>query len=60
MKFSNIFGAYRSTIIGLAITILTSVYTALQAPPINWKAIGSAAILAVILAVTDILKEKQK
>lgn len=56
----NIWKAYRSTLIGLAIPVLTAVYQGLSTPPVNWKAIGTSVVLAVILALTDILKETQK
>jgi hypothetical protein len=56
----NIFGAYKSTLIGLGITALTALYQGLSTPPVNWKTLGSTIVLALILAVTDILKENQK
>jgi hypothetical protein len=56
----NIWKAYKSTILGLSIPVLTAVYQGLSTPPVNWKAIGTSVVLAVILSVTDLLKEKQK
>lgn len=60
MKFSNIFTAYKSTLLGVAITGLTALAQALMNGPVNWKAIGVAFAVNCILALTDILKEAQK
>ena len=60
MKPSNFFTAYKTTIIGFVITVLTSVYQAMASGPINWKAIGTAVLANAILAFTDILKEAKK
>jgi hypothetical protein len=60
MKFSNILKAYKSTLLGIAITVTTSLAQALTAGPINWGVIGASAGATVLLALTDILKEEQK
>jgi hypothetical protein len=57
MKFSNIWNAGKSTIIGLLITILTALAQALTAGPIDWKVLGTVILSSVILALTDILRE---
>jgi hypothetical protein len=56
----NIFGAYRSTLLGLAIAALTTISQGLATPPVNWQAIGLSVAIAVLLALTDVLKEKQR
>ena len=60
MKLTNFKGAIVSTLIGVGITAGTSIYQAMQSGPVNWKAIGASAVMGIILAFTDILKELQK
>jgi hypothetical protein len=55
----NILGAYKSTLIGIGIAALTAIHQAMSTPPVNWKAVGASVVLAVILALTNVLKEKQ-
>lgn len=57
MKLSNIWIAYKSTILGFAITTLTFIGQAVTAGPINWKILGTAILANLILCITDILKE---
>jgi hypothetical protein len=60
MKFSNILKAYKTTIIGLAIPVVTAIVQVLTAGPVSWKVIGSAVAAALLLAVTDLLNEAKK
>jgi hypothetical protein len=39
---------------------VTALYQGLSNPPVNWKAIGTSVGLALLLAVTDLLKENSK
>jgi hypothetical protein len=60
MKVKNIWAAYKSTVIGLVQVAVTALYQGLSNPPVNWKAIGTSVGLALLLAVTDLLKENSK
>ncbi len=55
----NILGAYKSTLIGLAITVITGLSQALTAGPINWKVLGTSIVASILLALTDILNEQK-
>lgn len=57
MKLSNIWKAYKSTILGVALSTFTSLTQALQQGNVNWNAIVVSAAISVLLAITDVLKE---
>jgi hypothetical protein len=60
MKLSNIWTAYKSTILGFLVTALTAIGQAVTAGPINWKVLGTVIVSSAILALTDILNEAKK
>ena len=60
MKFSNIWKAWLSTLIGLLIPIFTGIATQVITGSIDWTAVKTSLIATAILAVTDLLKELTK
>lgn len=60
MKFSNIWKAYASSLVGVIIGIISAAGTALYNNNLDWKAILVGAVPALVLATTDVLKEVQK
>ena len=60
MKFSNIWKAWISTVVGLLIPIFSGVATSLIEGSIDWSAVKTSLIATGLLAVTDLLKELSK
>jgi uncharacterized membrane protein YfcA len=60
MKKSNISKAWKSTLLGICLGILTSASTVLAQGEFNWKSVLAGAIPAIILSVTDFLNEIKK
>ena len=60
IKISNIWTAYRSSLIGLTVTVTTIIYQELQNGPINWHTVGVAFLGSLLLAITKSLKEEVK
>ena len=59
MKFSNIWKAWASTFIGALIPIVTGIVTDLVSGSIDWTAVKTALLPAIILGLSDALKEIQ-
>ena len=59
MKFANIWKAWASTFIGAAIPILTGIVTNAINGSVDWAAVKTAILPAIILGLTDALKEIQ-
>lgn len=60
MKFSNIWKAWLSTLVGLLIPIVTGVATQLVTGTVDWTAVKTSLIATAGLAFTDLLKELNK
>lgn len=60
IKWSNIFKAGASTLLGGLILVGTTVVTSLQEGQLHWKPVLISAAIAVFLAVTDMFKEAKK
>jgi 1,4-dihydroxy-2-naphthoate octaprenyltransferase len=59
MKFSNIWKAMGTTLIGALVPIITGAMTAMINGSIDWTAVKASLIPAILLALTDALKEIQ-
>ena len=60
LNLKNVSKAWVSTLIGVAVGIVSSAATAYADGSFSWKAVAAAVVPAVALAVTDVLKEVQK
>ncbi len=60
MKFSNIWKAWLSTLVGLLIPIVTGIATQLVSGSVDWTAVKTSLIATAGLALTDLLKELNK
>lgn len=57
MKLSNIWKGWLTTLLGVLITVLTALATQLSTGELDWKAISAVALPALVLALTDLLKQ---
>jgi hypothetical protein len=60
MKLSNVWKARLSTLLGLAIPVLTGIFTDLATGSVNWTAVKGTLVVSLGLFLTDVLKETQK
>ena len=59
-NISNVYKAWLSTLIGVVITVLSGIISQANTGHVNWHLVIATGSGALLLALTDILKEVQK